>query len=356
MEVEHENIRFALQWALHGGDVRVGLCLAGAAAWYWQERCYWKEGVHVLKELLDNTPRGDESPARAKALVAAAMLALMLAIPDPAENWFDEALRTWRRVGDNWWIAYTLHGWGWYDLYKSEAVGSRAHFEEAVAFARSSGDPWMLGTALKGLGAAMQRVEYAAARPILAESISIWQWMGNREGLADALNQLGTVAHGQHDELEAVRLFEESLAIFRDTRSTGNIVMVLCMLGFALQCRGENERAARLLAEALTLARDSGYDHEMAATLAGLGGVAAAQRKPKRGARLLGAAEAWRKSVGENLAAWPYVVPDYDRWTADARAQLTDEAFAEASADGQAMTLERAAKYALEAGEVGEAD
>jgi predicted ATPase/DNA-binding XRE family transcriptional regulator len=356
MEVEHDNIRAALQWALRGGHAGAGLRLAGSAAWYWQERCYWKEGLQVLKELLAGTPSKDQNPARAKALVAAGTLALLLATPDPAEPWFDEALRIWRGVGDSWWIAYTLHVWGWYNLYKNDAVVGRARFEEAVAIARSSGDPWILGTALKGLGAAIQRLDYAAARPILAESISIWRRLGNREGLADALNQLGTLAHGEHDEQEAVTLFEESLAIFRNTRSTANIVMVLCMLGFAVQCRGDNERAGRLLAEALALARDSGYDHEMAASLAGLGGVAAAQRKPKRGARLLGAAAAWRESVGEDVAAWPYVVPDYDRWAADARAQLTDQAFAEASAEGQAMTLERAAQYALEAGREEEAD
>jgi predicted ATPase/DNA-binding XRE family transcriptional regulator len=347
IQVEHDNVRAALQWALRSGNLDAGLRLAGSMAQYWQERCYWKEGLRVLKALLASPLPAEANPTRAKALVAAAALSVLLATSDPADEWFSDALQICTGLGDSWWIAYTLNGWGWHDLYKSNAAAGRARFEQAVAYARSSGDPWMLGTALKGLGAAVQRLDYAAARTILAQSIAIWRRIGNREGLADALNQLATVAHGLHEEQEAVILFEESLAIFRDIRSTANIAMVLCMLGFAVQARGENERARGLLEESLVLARDSGYDHEAAASLAGLGGVAAAEHNPKLAARLLGAAAAWRELVGEDLAAWPYVLPDYERWEAAARAQLGDAAFFASLDEGRAMTLDRAAHYAL---------
>src|SRR5574341_1629910 len=116
-------------------------------------------------------------------------------------------------------------------------------FKEAVAYARREEDGWILAYTLKGLGSALERFDYAAGRPILEESLAIWREVGVLEGIADTLNQLGTVANGQGLEEEAIMLLEESLALSRKIESKTYTAMVLDNLGECLQTHGDNERA-----------------------------------------------------------------------------------------------------------------
>jgi hypothetical protein len=77
----------------------------------------------------------------------------------------------------------------------------------------------------------------------------------------------------------------------------------------------------------------------------GLAGVAAADGNARRAARLLGAADT-QLELGASY--WDAAERRYiERAVASAVAQLGEDAFAEAYAEGQTMTFEQAADYAL---------
>lgn len=80
--------------------------------------------------------------------------------------------------------------------------------------------------------------------------------------------------------------------------------------------------------------------------LAGFAGPATNQGRSQWAARLLGAAEALLRASGG--AWWLADRVEYERNLATIRAALSEEAFAAAWAEGQAMTLERAIAYASE--------
>ncbi len=167
-EAEQDNIRMALEWSLSEGDCELGMNLAGAAFSFWRRRSYWKEGMNWLKAILARAPEGQRTAGRGKALVAAAQFGMDMYLMDPVEEWLDEALGIFRDLGDKWWTSYTLLCWGWRRLYVNEATSARVLFEESVASARQTNDEWIdewiLGSSLRGLGAATERFDYAAAR------------------------------------------------------------------------------------------------------------------------------------------------------------------------------------------------
>ena len=70
------------------------------------------------------------------------------------------------------------------------------------------------------------------------------------------------------------------------------------------------------------------------------------QEQAQQGARLLGAAEALLEAVGAVLDADDRIV--YEQGVTSARAQLSEEKFERAWAEGRAMSMERAIEYALE--------
>ena len=110
--------------------------------------------------------------------------------------------------------------------------------------------------------------------------------------------------------------------------------------------QGDYEQAASLLKESLTLRKQTGDRHGMIESLNGLAEIAVAQGQLVRAARLFAAAETLREAIGVRLSSLEQA--KYDRNVAAARAALSEGAFAEAWARGQAMTQEQAVAYGLE--------
>jgi hypothetical protein len=104
-------------------------------------------------------------------------------------------------------------------------------------------------------------------------------------------------------------------------------------------------RRWRWLAQGLALSQTLVNQFSMSWCLAGLGSVAALDEEPERAARLWGAAERLRQAIG--CRPGPAARATYERALAVARAQLGEEGFAAAWAEGRAIPLEQAIAEAL---------
>ncbi len=348
IETERDNIRTALEWSLSGGGAQSGLRLASAMYWFWYVRGNTAEELQWIEALLTATGSDMRTPWRAKAL-----LVLYLFLWDRGDYAsvkiaIQEALDIWRELGNNWWISCALVDFGWLALYERDVDTALALFQEAVNLANGVDDKWILANALRGLGAAIGRSDYSDARPVLEASIEIWRGIGDKVGLADALHQLGSIAHGSKDYESAARLSEESLALFRQAGFIGNVALMLINLGFTLQRQGEYAKATRLLRESLSWLSERRYRPDLARNLVALGGVAAGQNEPERATRLFGAAASIFKGIGLDMSVWPHHLVDYNEWAGAVRAELGEETYTAAFAEGQAMTLEQAVQYALD--------
>jgi hypothetical protein len=131
----------------------------------------------------------------------------------------------------------------------------------------------------------------------------------------------------------------------------------LVCLAYVALGQGDRERTEALMNESLDLWCEMGNRAGVAVSLAGFAALAAAevpspivrhhQERLRRTARLLGAADALSEATGFRLH--PLERVEFDRNVAFARAELGDEAFSDAWAEGRAMTLEQAAAYAKSA-------
>ena len=348
MEKDHNNIRSALEWSLSGGDVQMGLRLAGALMWFWKPRGYWREALQWLKDALARPASQPRTTARAKAMVVAGYMAQEMGTTDPIDAWFEESLEIFRENKENWWITFVLLCMGWHRIFLNKAISARDLFEEAVSFARRANDPWILGYALRSLGAMMERVDYEAARPILEESLLHTRLSGDRWTLGDVLKQLGTVAWGLGDYTQLLSLGEESLKLFREIGDQWMEAEGLMLPAAALLGQGDTPQARKLFEESLRLANSTGFILEIGHDLAWLGCVAEVEGQPRRAAMLLSASELVLNSVGTSSAAWPWAHSSFQQSRMRAKAQLGDIEFDRALVEGRAMPLKAAVRYALE--------
>ena len=287
--------------------VEAGTRLAEALGFFWILRGRGRENLPRVMALVALAPPG--TAARARILTSAAqILAPMLGRHQEALPLADEALSTWRALGDTRGIAMAL-------LRRGQV-------------AQGLGDP--------------QR-----SFALLAESRALFRELGEESGPEWPLVLLmADVTQGQGDLDRAERLYEEALA---EARTRGDIHAVAHGLrnwGRIRRLRGDAERAFMMLRESVLLLVPF-KDVRCAFTcLEDFAAALCEHDQPADVARLFGAAEAVRELIGKPLDGGLLV--HHDRSVAAVQQRLAPEAFAAAWAEGRAMTMDQALAYALE--------
>jgi non-specific serine/threonine protein kinase len=390
IEAEHDNLRAALEWSLSRADSgEASLRLAGALGFFWNDRGYRSEGRAWLARALARPDASSAKAARAKALCVAGFLARPQGDVTTAKALLEESVRLWQALG-----AAGQNGLARALGTLSEAVRelgdpatARATAAESVALFREQADHWGLAYALSNLGMALREQEdFALARSAIQEGLTLWRDLEDDWGMRLATHRLGEVALRQGAYKEATHYFietmalarklsdqqetawalhnlgiaalcldergqarafiEEGFGLFRELGDRYGIARSLYLLGLLAQFEGDNARAKLCLIQVLALAREVSPLSLRADSLMGAAGVAAADGQGRRAARLLGAAEA---QLAASASYWDAAERRYvERAAASALAQLGEAAFAEARAEGRAMTFEQAVESATD--------
>ncbi len=390
LETEHDNLRAALEWSLTQAEYgEASLRLAGALFSFWEQRGYVSEGRVWLARALANPAAPSAGAARAKVLYGAGCLAGAEGDNTTARTLLAESVNLWRALGSAGLtgLAHTLSILGQIMRGQGDLATSRVLINEAIILFRAQDERWGLAWALSYMGMTLRDQEdFALASSFIEESVSLWRELGNQFGLADAIRKRGNNAMRQGNYELAQRAFADSLAITRNLGNKDVVAQMLIELGQATLClddriqatayvqegfdlfqesrnkswladcsylfgllagfEGDNQQARIFLEQVLVLTRRVGPLWQQANALMGLAGVAAADGQARRAARLLGAAD---KQLKLGASYWDAGESRYiERAVSSAVAQLGEDSFAEAYAEGGAMTFEQAADYALE--------
>ena len=157
---------------------------------------------------------------------------------------------------------------------------------------------------------------------------------------------LGDAVRGQGDLAEAERIYQQSLALFRDLGHTWGIARVLIRLGDLERQQGSTERARTYFSESLTLSAKLADKAWVAANLEGLARLAHVLGRWERVARLFGAAAALRERIGAPLSTAE--AASDGELIATVRTRLRESPFIAAWQAGQRLSLEQAVHEALE--------
>jgi predicted ATPase/DNA-binding SARP family transcriptional activator len=428
LEIEHDNLRAALMWAIgESANQRIGesvisqfpnfpiyqftpseiaLRLAGALYRFWGLHGHLSEGREWLRQALELTegsgfrvqgsdiaqpPTLNPQPltlmvARAKALLAAGVLAWAQSDFGVACPLFEESLSVSRALDDKRNVAWSLHYLGRVAWYQGDYAAARSLLEESLSISRESGDKtivawslfflgsicWLSGDHLAAraqleeslttfsefgdtVGMAVSRgaAAYAAwrqgdsdsktARAIMEEATVIVRSSGHKLAIGFFLNLLGIVDWIQGDYAAARASLEASLTMAQAIRNQWGIQEALIFLGNVVCEQGDTAQAHTLIKEGLTIARALELKVNVAFSLEAFGLLALAQGQFERAARLFGAAETFRESI--SLPLPPVIHAHYERRLTAARG---DAAFNAAFSQGRALTVEQAVAYALD--------
>jgi predicted ATPase/DNA-binding CsgD family transcriptional regulator len=303
LDVEHPNLRAALDWLMERGETTAALHLAGELAEFWMRHGHWMEGGAWLERLLavvDDPP----TAARASALVGLSMLLWARRDFARARALLDLAEAIAREVGDAGALAYARLHQGYTAAFFGDFDLSMARGEEC------------LGTC----HAIPQEFSCNGALWLLAHS---------------------TLARGEDERARDLyeRLFAKSQAE-RDDISIANAFVGQAILA---ERRGDLARALEDLAEAAATSLRFGDAMFLGLCLDHTGMAAAENGRPEPAARFFAAVATLHASVG--ITPGPSIHADpvrHARATETARAALGDDGFARAWAVGTALSRDEA--------------
>lgn len=307
LESEVDNLRTALSWALGSGEVSMALRLAGSLWMFWRAAGAFAEGRAWLDEALSLRPSrpGDE---RARALWGAGWLAYQQGDFAAAAGRGSELLEWARPAAHRAGVRNGVTLLGQARLAVGDHAGAATLFDEALEIARELDPDWMTATSLLNRAVAdIHGGQPAHARALLAEARAIYERLGDDRFVARVMLQLTYIALLQGDPSAARGLAVAAL-----------------------------KRVAAL-----------GDRWAVAEQLDAVTAVLAASGDWERAARLAGAAAA----VWEGIGARPHPADraSTERWLVPALEHAGAGGAEAAIAEGRAMAMSTAVKYALEA-------
>jgi predicted ATPase/class 3 adenylate cyclase len=282
LEQDHANLRAALEWGLRCAPA-LALRLAAALASFWSMRGHLREGRSWLEQALAQS--AEESPARARAMFGASLLAALQSDWPEAKRWSVECRRLSLALGESKLAAESLLTLGRATLAEGDAAEAAGLFREAAASAVEIDDMRLVAMSRFNLGyLELVSGDYGAAQTELEAAQKGFTVADDRYGIGRSLAALGSVALHRNQTDEAVVRLQESLRHSRTLADVDDISWALELLGVAW-AESDNPAAARLLGAAEALRENLGgaldgveltlHERGLAALAAGLDSTAA---------------------------------------------------------------------------------
>jgi len=348
LEVEHDNLRAALSWALEGGEAKLGLRLAGALWLFWEGHGHYGEGHRWLEQVLAGGSQASAA-ARAKALEGEGWLVYRSGGMDEGVIAAQEGLELSDEAGLGGAArAKFLNILSWVAMLRGDYERAKELFEESLKLSRNANDEFGIADGLLGLGNSLDSLgDRGGAKELFEEGIVLCRKLGYVPTLARHLFSLGISLLFEGDYERGAALNEEAATLLREHGYKGGLEFVLDNLGWAALLQGDHERAKTYYEENLALCQELGDKTGVADSLEGLACVAGTDGEAERAAKLFGVADVLRETVGYKHS------PEEDAWREPYRATahllLEEDSWEEALAQGRAMGLKEAIEYALSA-------
>jgi predicted ATPase len=267
IELEHDNMRAALEWTITSGEAEHGARMAFALWRFWQRRGYLSEGANWCDRLLvlpaDNVP----PLVHMRLLEASGGFAYWRGQFDIAQDRYGKALEMSSLLGDAGEEANAA-----YNLAFSYGLPMQniPHALELLRGAREKwiriGDPaglargsWALASFLQlGPRGAVAAGQLEEALVAAKEALATNRTTGNRFDLAYALHLTGVILNKLGRTAEARRDLLEGCEIFREDRDISGLALIASDLAEVAAVDRDDDRRATLTGIAATFARLSG--------------------------------------------------------------------------------------------------
>jgi len=349
VDAELENLRSIVDRALSHNKSHL-ILKTGRLYQYWLQRANLREPFGWLERALAMEPNGSLLE-RAMAMNNAGNLLKEFGEIQRARGYYEPALALFREIGDQDGITRCLNNLGGIAWADKDFEKARQLYEQSLAGQMQ--DSFLTSIILSNLGSlARIRGDWQESRDYYLRSLENCERLGAEAGISGVNGLLGILALVQRDLEKAQAHFESSMKANWVRANPGAQVYINGILGYIHLLLGDKKDVQQMLDDSLVGAAeylnqnsisklsDSYFLFEGKARLELLNGQAA------RAAQLFGIA--WTQREEDDYPLTEFERPDYEAAIGEARFAISDAAFEETFAKGQAMSLLQAVEFALE--------
>jgi predicted ATPase/DNA-binding SARP family transcriptional activator len=342
LDADVDNLHAALEWAVGASDAEAALALCGALGCYWLMRDRYADAVGWI-ERAEAVPGAEEHPE----LVLVALWAKVRAVwplgrSEEQPALLDRAEALARSLGDPALLAQTLEVRAKHDLGEDAFARANAWADEALYWAKRSGDDWIVALAAECKAEVADTPE--ALRRDVPLAAELLERAGNAYHLADLLASSAYAALCHGDDEHARALVAQAIPLTRALDSPYVWMLLSGNAGLAALFTGHLDEARDAFREELAVCRQIVVLPFASEGLAGLAAIETVDRDLDRAAHLCGAAGAHRYGQPVDTVQARLVATYFDR----ARARLGPEAWDAAVREGAALSWDEAVAYGLE--------
>ena len=265
LDVEHDNYRWGLDWALAGDAVSAGVDLTLALCQFWETHALAYEAESYLSRALAH-PLTDEQ--RAPLLCWRSRFNSRLGRKDAAQQDVDEALALAESLDNKPIIARSLI----YRTHMLPVSERKPLIDRALQISEAIEDTQLIITCHNELG-----IIYATERTFdealvhYERALSISEAAGNLRGIGQLLYNIGLVHQQLHDLPRAREHFERSIELMRQIGNRAAVARRLAVLAFDAIQNEDFELAEHHLLESEAICTEIGESQRWTFTLMGLG-------------------------------------------------------------------------------------
>lgn len=337
---DHDNLRAALDWATDHAP-ELALRLATAATGFWRLRAHHAEALRRCEAVLAAAQDEALAGARARLMIAMCGVAFEVHRLDLVERHAAVSMDSCRALGDE-------HGMGQCVLWSAivryvrrDLDGATTLYLDARQRMQACGDRDGEANALANLASvATELGRHDEAVAWLQEALVLHRALGSHWGIALDRENLGEVAFARGEFVEAHADWVAALAEYRVVGHEFRVASMLQHLAAALSRLDRLAAARECVIESLALCRRGGFDALFADGLGGLAGIAAAAGVGRTAAILLRTAERRRKHL-DSLAGG-IALRTAEQAARVARGLLDARQWQDASVDADRMSAEQA--------------
>ncbi|HET9234889.1 MAG TPA: protein kinase, partial [Candidatus Eisenbacteria bacterium] len=263
LEADHDNLRSAIE-SVRDADAEKYLQLVGALAWFFGARSHFVEGREHLTRALAGAQQEPARSARARALLGLGHQVTWQGDAKAGRPWMEEALQTWRALGDRRETALALEGIGWAEMLGGRDADACQTFRESLALVRELGDRVLVNRAMSALGqalVALHRVEEAES--VAREIIAFSSEHGDKRNEHLGWHYLADCALIRGDCEKSLGLYQQSLRLACAIEDRLEISFEMQGVAMSLAGLGRSEEALRLEAALQAERKRMGVDPHM---------------------------------------------------------------------------------------------
>ncbi len=227
LEIEIDNLRAALSWAIESRSIELGLHLGIALGPFWHKHGYLSEGISWLTRLLE-LENGLYPTLRTEALIQSAMIAQEMGDYDHALSWSKESLSLCEQQRNRCGIGLSLMNLGIVRYLNGEYERGFRLLNKSLAIFREIGDDkYQLQSLIRIADINMRRSEFSQSHDQFQEVYKISSRLHLKHEMAFSLGGLGDVRRLQGQHNEASEYFQRALKIHWEENQKVDISFVM---------------------------------------------------------------------------------------------------------------------------------